>query len=351
MEFAWPLMLAGLVAVPLLLWGYLHLWRQQPRREHALADPHLLGRLWTRPPALRRHLPVALYLVAIGLLFVSLARPLAAIPLPVNRAVIILAIDVSKSMIGEDVKPNRLRAAQAAALEVIRTVPPTTKVGLVTFSDYAQVLVPPSTDRLALKEALASLQLQQATGIGSAIIEILRIIPGRKELLGDRLDPQSGPLPPSVVPPSAISPPTSSPPPAARSLADLPPAAIIMFSDGVSNIGMEPTQAAALAKDAKVKIYGVGVGTPSGSVMQVEGQLVLVPFDSTLLQRIAQLTEGQYFDLSSSSEELRQIYRNLGRSIGWENRQTELTFLLAAGAGTLMVLGATLSLLWFRRVP
>ncbi len=351
MEFAWPIMLVGLIAVPLLLWGYLHLQRHRTQREQILADPHLLGHLWTRPPAFRHHLPVAFYLLALALMLVSMARPLAAVPLPVNRAVIVLAIDVSKSMIGEDVKPNRLKAAQAAALELIQTVPPTAKVGLVTFSDYAQVLVPPTIDRLAFKEALASLQLQQATGIGSAIIEILRILPGRKELLGDRLDPaRLGPSPPAASPPPVASPPPAAPPPV-TSPPDLPPAAIIIFSDGVSNFGMDPMQAAALAKDAKVKIYGVGVGTPAGSVMQVEGQLVLVPFDSTLLQRMAEFTQGQYFDLSSSSNELRHVYRQLGRSIGWERRQTELTSLLAGGAGTLMIVGGMLSLLWFRRVP
>ncbi len=350
MEFAWPVMLVGLVAIPLLLWGYRRLQRAQVQRERELADPHLLGHLWRRPPVLRRRLPLVLYLLAIALLLVGLARPLATIPLPVNRAVIILAIDVSKSMIGEDVKPNRLKAAQAAVLEVLNAVPPSAKVGLVSFSDYAQVLVPPGTDRTALKEALAGLQLQQATGLGSAIIEILRILPGRKELLGDRIEPQSGgPVPRGVVPPLGLSPAAPSPP--AVVTADLPPAAIIIFSDGVSNIGMEPAQAAALAKEAKVKIYGVGVGTPAGSVMQVEGQLVLVPFDSTLLQRMAQLTEGQYLDLSSSAEELREVYRKLGRAIGWESHQTELTSLLAAGAGSMMVLGAVLSLLWFRRVP
>ncbi len=349
MEFAWPVMLVGLAAVPLLLWGYLRLQRQRSRREAELADAHLLGGLWTRPRALPRHLPVALYLLALAILALSVARPLAAIPLPVNRAVIVLAIDVSKSMIGEDVKPSRLKAAQAAALDLIDAVPPTANLGLVSFSDYAQILVPPSTDRVAFKEALTGLQLQQATGIGTAIIEILRILPGRRELLGDRLETQPPGLLPRGLPPTAPAQPNPSPSPA-RPPADLPPAAIIIFSDGVANIGMEPTQAALLARDAKVKIYGVGVGTPAGSVMQVEGQLVLVPFDATLLQQMAQLTQGQYFDISSKNE-LRQVYQKLGRAIGWETRRTELTSLLAAGAGSLMVLGAVLSLAWFRRVP
>lgn len=338
-------MLWGVLVVPLLLWGYAQLQRRRGRRETALADPHLIGHLWTRPSALRRHLPVAFYLLAVAALTVAMARPIAAIPLPVNRAALILAIDVSKSMIGEDVKPNRLKAAQQGALDVLASVPGSAKVGLIVFSDYAQVLVPPTTEREPLKEAIANLKIQQATGVGSAIVEALRALPGRKELLGDRLErllqSQQRNLP-FVVPPQT-PPPTISPD-------DLPPAAIVIFSDGVSNLGVDPNQAAALAKEAKVKVYSVGIGTPEGSVMQVDGQLVLVPFDATLLQRIAQLTGGQYFD-RSSSEELRRVYKQLGRSIGWERRRTEVTSFLAAGAGVLMIAGGLFSLLWFRRVP
>jgi len=340
-------MLVGLAAIPLLVAGYIRLYRQRATRAVTLADSHLQKYLLVSPSSFRRHLSIVLYLIALTTLLFGLARPLAVIPLPVNRAVIVLAVDVSKSMIGEDVKPNRLKATQAAVLELLDAVPPTAQVGLVSFSDYAQVLVSPSTDRIALKEALAGLHLQQATGIGTAIIEVLKILPGRKELLADKVDTLPPGLLPRGVPPTAPQP--SPTPPPVRA-AELPPAAIIIFSDGVSNIGMEPVRAAALAKEAKVKIYGIGVGTPSGSVMQIEGQLVLVPFDATLLQQMAQLTEGQYFDISASTQ-LREVYRKLGRAIGWETRRTELAPILAGSAGLFMLVGAALSLTWFRRVP
>jgi len=126
-EFGWPVMLWGLLAVPVLLWAYLRVQRFRAKREEALADAHLLGHLYTRPPAIRRHLPVAFYLVAVLCLLFALARPIAAIPLPVNRAALIIAIDVSKSMIGEDVQPNRLKAAQAAALDLLRAMPASAK--------------------------------------------------------------------------------------------------------------------------------------------------------------------------------------------------------------------------------
>ncbi len=340
MEFGWPVMLWATLAAPVLLWGYVRTQRLRTRVEAALADPHLQRHLWTRPSALRRHLPVGFYVAAMTLLTLAMARPIAAIPLPTNRAALVLAVDVSKSMIGEDVKPNRLKAAQEAALQILALIPGSTKVGLITFSDYAQVLVPPTTERQALRDAIAGLRVQQATSVGSAIIEALKALPERKELLGDRLNisPQQPAIP--ILPaPAPGTPPVP-----------LPPAAIIMFSDGISNLGVDPAVAAALAKDANVRIFGVGVGTTGGSVMQVEGQLVLVPFDPTLLQQIAQMTGGRYFDVTNA-DELRRVSRELGRDIGWERRRTEITSLLAAVAGVLVLTGGAFSLAWFRRVP
>ncbi|HEU5298455.1 MAG TPA: VWA domain-containing protein [bacterium] len=346
MEFGWPVMLWALVAPPLLLWGYVRLLRRAARRETALADAHLLGVLWSRPPAVRRHVPVVFYLIAVSALTAALARPIAAIPLPVNRAALIIAIDVSKSMIGEDVQPNRLKAAQTAALELLRALPGSARAGLVVFSDYAQVLVPPTTERETLREAIAALKVQQSTGMGSAIVESLRVLPGRRELLGDRLNIQRGPQ----QPPAAPVLPSPGPAPDPQQPVDLPPAAIVIFSDGVSNLGVNPNLAVSLAVEGKVKVYGVGVGTVNGSVMTVDNQMVLVPFDATLLQQMARATGGEYYEISKS-EELRKVYRQLGRSIGWERRRTEVTSFLAGAAGILMVVGALFSMVWFRRVP
>lgn len=344
MEFSWPVMLWGLLAVPVLVGAYIRAQRFRIRREAALADPHLFPHLYTRPPAIRRHLPVAFYLAAVLVLLLAMARPIAAIPLPVNRAALILAIDTSKSMVGDDIKPNRLQAAKDAAHAVVDSIPGSAKVGLVVFSDYAQVLVPPTTEREILREAINNLKLQQATGLGAAILEALRALPGRRELLGERLNP---PLPGQQAPVPMPAPPG---PPSTISPDDLPPAAILIFSDGVSNLGINPDQAAQLAKEGRVKVYGVGVGTPGGSVMTIDGQLSLVPFDTTLLQRIAQLTDGKYYDITQT-EELKRLYRQLGRSMGWERRRTEITSVLAGGAGVLMFAGGLFSLIWFRRVP
>ncbi|HEV8340364.1 MAG TPA: VWA domain-containing protein [bacterium] len=359
MAFTWPVMLWGLLALPLLGWGYLLVVRRQRRLAARLADVHLLARLITMPSPWRRHLPPVVYLAAVLLLVVAMARPIAAVPLPVNRAAVMLAIDTSKSMIADDVKPTRLEAAKAAAREVVKAMPASTQVGLIAFSDYGTVLVPPSTDRVALEEAIERLQPQQATSVGSAILEALRVLPLRAEFLGERLSrlrsqfPQGG-QPPGQSPFAVPQPGPPAPSPGAPSrpltVADLPPAALVILSDGVSNLGADPRAASALAAEAKVKIYAVGLGQPGGTVTTYQGQLVLVPFDPAGLQEVARATRGEYF-ASGNPEEMRRISRAVGRAIGWERRRTEMTSLLSAAAVVLMLSGGLLSMVWFRRVP
>lgn len=226
-------------------------------------------------------------------------------------------------------------AAKAAVREILTSVPRSTNVGLITFSDYGTVLVPPTTERQPLEEALERVKPQEGTAVGAAVVEALRSLPGRREYIQALTQPRQGNAPPAT-------------PPALPD--DLPPAAIIILSDGVSNIGINPLQAAALAKEAKVSLYTIGVGTPEGSVMTVNNQLVLVPFDATLLQRIAQMTGGEYFP-SPTAKELKQVYRRLGRHIGWERKRSEITAVVTAVGGVLLLVGGALSLVWFQRVP
>ncbi len=350
MAFTWPVMLWALPALPLLVWAYLAVLRRQRRMQERLADSHLLVHLVTPVSAWRRHLPVAVYLGAVLLLVLAMARPIAAIPLPVNRAAVVIAIDTSKSMIAEDVKPNRLEAAKNAARDFIKAMPNSARIGLIAFSDYGTVLAPPSTDRQALGEALDRLQPQQATSVGSAILEALRVLPLRKEFLGDRLERLRGPVPQGPQVPAPAPTPAPGPPAPPPSVNELPPAAILIFSDGVSNLGADPRAAAALAAEAKVKIYAVGLGQQGGTVMTYQNQLVLVPFDPTMLQEVARQTGGEYFG-AANLDDLRRIYKQLGRSIGWERRRTEMTSLVAGAAAVLMLAGGLLSMIWFRRLP
>ncbi|MDR7416386.1 MAG: VWA domain-containing protein [Armatimonadota bacterium] len=337
MEFTWPVMLVGLAGLPLLLAGWWALRRYQARAATAFADPHLLPLLQRGQKLRVPHLPFYLYLLAIGLFIFASARPVGAILLPANRAAVILAVDMSKSMVATDLQPSRLEVAKQVAREFLRAIPRSARVGLVSFSDYAQVLVRPTTQHQDVLEALDRLQPTQATSLGSAILTAVRALPGREGAGQELLMGQPGMLP---VPPPTPSP-TAEP---------LPPGAILLISDGVSNFGVDPFQAAQVARRFEVKIYTVGVGTPQGSVQTVDGQLVFIPFDPTGLQQIAAITGGRYF-YPPTGEDLRRVYRELGRSFGWERQRTELSALFAAAGGLAMMVGGMLSLMWYRRLP
>lgn len=337
MEFTWPVMLVGLAAVPLLLLAYGAVRRHQARAAQAFADPHLLPLLRSGPRLRAPWLPFACYLAAVGLLVLASARPVAAIPFPTNRAALVVGIDTSKSMVAADISPSRLDAAKRMARELVLAVPKSVRVGLVAFSDYAQILVPPTTDRHEVLEAIERLQPQQATSIGSAILMGVRALPGRERAGEELLRRQQGIFP--TTPPS--------PPP---NPADLPPGALVLFSDGVSNFGIDPMEAVQVARQYRVRVHTVGVGSPTGQVQTVDGQLVFIPFDPQGLQQVAQLTGGRYF-YPPTVDDFRAIGRELGRSVTWQRQRMELTSLVTAAAGLLMLAGGVLSLVWFRRVP
>lgn len=337
MEFTWPVMLVGLAAVPLLLVAYGAVRRRQAGMAQAFADAHLLPLLRSGPRLRAPWLPFACYLTAVGLLVLASARPVAGIPFPTNQAALVVGIDTSKSMVAVDISPSRLEAAKRMARDLVRAVPRSLPVGLVAFSDYAQILVAPTTDRQQVLEAIERLQPQQATSIGSAIVMGVRALPGRERAGEELLQRQQGVLP--SVPPR--------PPP---NPADLPPGALVLFSDGVSNFGIDPLEAVQVARQYRVRVYTVGVGSPTGQVQTVDGQLVFIPFDPNGLQQLAQLTGGRYF-YPPTVEDFRAIPRELGRSVTWRRQRMELTSLVTAVAGLLMLTGGALSLVWFRRVP
>jgi Ca-activated chloride channel family protein len=346
-SFTWPTVLAGLAAVPAILLSLVIAGRRQRAARARLADSHLYAQV-AGPADRRQRVPVAFYLGGLAVLLVGGARPVASIPLPVNRASLILAIDTSQSMMGEDVKPSRLDAAKLAAVTVLRHVPASLPVGLVTFSDTGTIVVNPTTDRRRIMEALDGLKLQQSTAVGSGVLEGLQALPGRREFLGERLmrlraqsDPYSSPFGPPAPPNMGQKPVTAD---------DLTPAAIVLFSDGVENTGADLRQAAQLAAEGRVRVYTVAIGRDGGSVMPFGGGTVLVPFDPSGLQTLAQQTGGEFLRALDDAG-ARRIGRQLGRAIGWERRRTELAGLFAGVGGLLIAGGALASLAWFRRVP
>jgi Ca-activated chloride channel family protein len=313
-----------MAALPLLAWLYAHLLRGKSRRAvlhpkvAVLAEASRAARPW------RAHLPAALLGLALAAVILALARPVAPLPVPAGNVNVVLSVDVSRSMLAEDVKPNRLEATKTAAVEFVRALPRNARVGLVSFSSYATLLAAPTTDHERVVQAIESLQAEFATAIGDGLLEAVWALPGRTR-----------PTSPTAAPPAPQG--------------KLPPGIVVLMSDGQSNRGISPADAARIARDQQVKVYTVGVGTPEGTFLNIGGRPIWVRLDEETLREVAAITDGTYFHASSANE-LRRVYRQLGRSIGWERRPTEVSSVAAAAAAVLLVSSVALQVLWLHRV-
>jgi len=324
MTFEWPVVLWGLAVLPLLIWLYVRVLRRTARRAILIPNVQLLMAAASQHSRWRRHAPAALFLVALASMFVGLARPVAPLPVPASEGVVVLSIDVSRSMLAEDLPPNRMEAAKVAAREFVNTLPRGFRIGLVTFSSYATTVVPPTTDKAKILDAIDLLSTEFATAIGDGLMEAIWNLPGRVR-----------PLTPGGTPPPAAGP--------------LPPGIVVLLSDGQSNRGTLPLEAARIARDLQVKVYTVGVGTPEGTFLSIGGRSIWVRLDEESLRGMAETTGGAYYRTTNISE-LRRVYRQLGREIGWERRPTEVTS-VAAGVGLVFLVAAvTLSMLTVHRV-
>lgn len=307
MSFLWMGALAALALLPVLVWVYLRALRGNAASAALHPDLRLLAQATAAPRPLRRHLPALLYLAAIAVALLALARPTAPLPLPDNRTTIMLSLDVSGSMRADDIAPTRFEAMQEAARAFVRALPEGARVGLATFSGYAVLNTPPTTEHEEVLAAIDTLSMNRGTAIGDGLMEAVRALPGRGEK--DKLAP-----------------------------AELPPAAIVLLSDGRSNRGMDPTEAAQEAKKLAVKVYTVGLGTQDGQ-LEFSGQYrTWAGFDEEALKGIATATGGRYYAARSAGQ-LNTIYRDLGRSLGWTIRPREVTGFLTALAA-LLVLGS-----------
>lgn len=342
MSFGFPALLWLLALLPLAGWL---LWAAARRREaarRAYADPHLLPAVLAPAPAWRARWPLGLQLGALALLLFGAAEPTAMPPLPGNQAAVMIALDVSRSMLADDVKPTRLEAAKQVAREFLRLAPASTRIGLLTFSDSAAVLLPPSTDRAALREALDRVQVAQSTSYAGALVGGVRALPGRS---GVAVPPDLQPRLPGSQPPAGTPTTGSSLDPAS-----LPPGALLMLSDGVPNRGADPRLAARFAADNRVKLYAVALGQEGGAVSAIGGQQYFVPFDTKVLKQLTELTGGKFIS-PPDPDQLRALYRELGTVIRWTPTTVNLAGLLAGLAAALLLVGGTLALRWQGRVP
>jgi Ca-activated chloride channel homolog len=355
MTFADPILLAGLLVVPLALLVYALIQRRRSRYAVRFTNVDLLGNLVPHTPAWRRHVPPVLYLGAMAALVLALARPSMAVQVPREEATIILTMDVSGSMMATDVAPTRLAAAQAAANTFVDQLPASVKVGLVAFSTAPRVVVAATTDRAAVHAGIDNLASRGGTALGDAIATSLEAAGLDPSAAGVPVaptpsrDPSSEPSPSDD--PSASAGPSASSDPAAES----PVVATVLLSDGANSTGsLEPLPAAEMAAALNVPVYTISLGTADG-VVTVPDELGVprtlnVPPDTETLAQIAEITGARAFE-APTAQDLAQIYDSLGSRIGYTTETQEVTQLFAAAGLLFVVVGAGLAAHWFNRFP
>jgi Ca-activated chloride channel family protein len=351
MTFLEPLLLLGLLLVPVLLG--LYLWAQRRRERYAVrfTNLDLLANLAPRRPAWRRHVPPVLYLAAIAALVVGLARPTMMVPVPREDATVILAIDVSGSMQATDVAPR------TAARDFVEQLPEGIRVGVVAFASRAVTLVSPTADREPVETALDGLEALDGTAMGDGLMQLLDLAEAIQVADQDVATPGGAADPDaSAVPDVSPAPDASSSPNGAGDPADEAPlVAGILLSDGANSVGVaEPLDAAERAAALNVPIYTIALGTADGqvTVRDEAGQPVTldVPPDTETLAQIAEVTGASAFD-APSADDLSAVYDSLSSRIGTIDEEREVTAWFAAAALALIVVAAGASVLWFGRLP
>lgn len=342
MSFVWPTMLLLLLLVPLLVLFYLWLLQRKRKLVVSYASLGLIKQAMGSQRVWRRHVPPALFLLAITALLLAAARPLAVIMLPTQQETIMLAMDVSGSMRAADVLPNRLEASQAAAKAFLAELPRNVKVGIVAFAGSAQVAQIPTHNREDLVSAIDRFQLQRGTAIGNGIVlSLATLFPDAGIDIGNMTYGRQRGV---SLDQSATA--KEFTPVAAGSYGS---AAIILLTDGQRTTGIDSMDAAKLAADRGVRIYTVGVGTVNGETIGFEGWSMHVRLDEETLKAVALRTQGEYFH-AATAEDLKKVYQTLSSRLSVEKKETEVSALLALLAAVFMLAGAGLSMFWYHRV-
>ncbi|QKW14129.1 MULTISPECIES: VWA domain-containing protein [unclassified Micromonospora] len=306
-------LLAGVVA---LVVGYLVMQRRRSRYAVRFTNLRLLDKVAPARPAWRRHVPAGLFIAMLALLVVGFARPTDEVRVPRERATVMVAVDVSRSMLADDVPPDRLVAAKDAAREFVADLPEEFNVGLVAFAGSASVMVPPTGDREVMAAGIDRLDEGvtgvQGTAIGDAIDASLESI--------RTLD--------------------------AQAVDEPPPARVVILSDGANTTGRNPTSAAGDAVEAGVPVDTISFGTLDGQI----GAGQRVPVDGETLRVVSEQSGGGYYEAGSSAE-LREAYADIGSSVGYRMERQDVSARFIGGGLVFALLAAAASMLWFSRLP
>jgi len=348
--FLWPEMLWLLAAVPLAIAAYIVVLRRRKKLALRYASLSMVKEAQGKAGRIRRHIPPFLFLIALTLMIMAIARPAAVVTLPSQHETVILAMDVSGSMRAADVQPSRIVAAQTAAKSFIAEQPRSTRIGIVTFAATASVVQPPTQNREDLIAAIDRFQLQRGTAVGSGILVSLKTIFPDVEFDLRASNPRGDAARDSKRGISLDQPKASDKP------ADKPAqpgsytsAVIILLTDGQTTTGPDPIESARIAADRGVRIYAVGLGTPNGEILGSEGWSMRVRLDEEALKQIANVTRGDYF-YAGTATDLKKIYEGMNTRMVLETKEMEVSSLFSAVAAALAVIAALLSMLWFNRI-
>ena len=350
MVLLWPRFLLLLGLIPLILAVYIWMLRRRRRFTVRYSSLALVREVLPRQSRWRRHLPFALFLIALASLIVALSRPVTIVSVPTDQTTIILTMDVSGSMRSRDISPTRLAAAEAAAVSFIQRQKSSTQIGIVAFSSFGEIVQAPTTDQEALQAAVESLTTGRRTAIGSGILRALDAIAEVDPNVAPSVSDTTSGIQPSPVPQGVFAP-------------DI----IVLLTDGVSNFGPLPEDAAQQAVDRGVRIYTIGYGTANGYIPfgggQSQGGGVFggggqqfgggqplgggfrTGIDEDTLKQVASMTGGAYYS-ASSADELQNVFKNLPTYLISKHETSEISVAFAAIGALLAGLAIVLSLIW-----
>jgi Ca-activated chloride channel homolog len=344
MEFIWSHFLYLLGLIPLLILFYIWILRRRKPVSVRFSSLSLVRDALPKQSKWKRHLPFALFLLALSSLMMAMARPISTVTVPASNATIILAIDVSRSMCSTDIAPNRLEAAKDAALEFVRLQDSNTQIGIVAFAGYAVIVQSPTTDKSLLETAIKNLTTARRTAIGEGILMSLDALSEIDDMIAS---PYSG-VEPVPLPEG-----------------EYVPAIVVLLTDGVTTTGTHPLFAAEMAVERGVRVFTIGFGTTNNTSMMNCGisspyqfSEQFNPFfgggggggfrreiDEVTLMAIADMTGGSYH-LAESSSELREVYENLPTHLITITETTEVSVIFAAVAALLVTFAIALSIIW-----
>jgi Ca-activated chloride channel family protein len=329
MTFASPGWFLGLLFLPVVVVAYVVARRKRRQRAAALTAQGLFTKGFARGRSWRLHLPFALFLVALALLVVASARPMATVKTPRRVATVVLAIDVSNSMAAADTKPSRIGAAKIAAEDFVRDQPGGVRIGVVSFGPSAVIVQPPSFDHALVLEAIEHLSLGGGTSLSAGILTSLDAIAGKTLIVNKAALTQdnSGEV----------------------NIGYYGGATIVLISDGEDPSPAGAVTMARLASTAGVRVQTIGVGTVAGTTVQIDGFSVATAMDPQTLEAVAAATNGSYHQAGGQAG-LKAISKTINLHFSVVTTYTQVTALFAAAAALFFVAGALISVMWFGRV-